>query len=140
MTVPGISPFEQAVLDMLIAGDDVVLVVLRRQVAAARCVLRESSGTGFYCTFEIPSDAPAVVGAPDFEIGDVDATLEGLRHGAGFLLFVRDGRINMLEGYSYDEEWPEEVGAFALSYRQVPRELFGPGNFGVGSQPPRSRS
>jgi hypothetical protein len=42
----------------------------------------------------------------DFHIGDVSGELEGLANGAGFVLFIRDGRLKMLEGFTFDEPWP----------------------------------
>jgi len=42
------------------------------------------------------------------------ADIEGLAHGAGFTLFLRDGVIDMLEGFSYDEPWPKEVARFQV--------------------------
>jgi hypothetical protein len=51
----------------------------------------------------------------------VNATIDGLAHGAGFVLFVRGGRIETLEGFSYDEPWPPRVERFLLAYVQEPR-------------------
>ena len=36
--------------------------------------------------------------------GDVSAEIAGLKCGAGFLVYVDDGKIQMLKGYSYDEK------------------------------------
>ena len=38
-----------------------------------------------------------------------DQRLQGLERGAGCILFVRDGVLGELEGYSYEEEWPVHV-------------------------------
>ncbi len=122
MHVEGLNDFEQAVLEKLLAGDHAVLAGLRTQAARARLASRENTGVGFHCSFEVPPDVPLVTPA-DFELGDVDATIEGLDHGAGFLLFVRGGRMTMLEGYSYEEPWPREVRNVKLSYQREPREL-----------------
>jgi hypothetical protein len=37
-----------------------------------------------------------------------------LRNGAGFVLFLTDGALEMLEGYTYDEAWrklPQDYSA-----------------------------
>lgn len=122
MRAEGLTDFEEAVLEKLLAGDHPVLVQLRAQAATARLVSRENTGVGFYCTFETLPDVPLVT-PTDFELGDVDATIEGLEHGAGFLLFVRGGRMTVLEGYSYEEPWPPDVRNVKLSYQHEPREL-----------------
>jgi hypothetical protein len=46
----------------------------------------------------------------------VIAKFSGLSSGAGFLLYVQDGVLHMLEGYTYDEPWPQEPLSFELSY------------------------
>jgi hypothetical protein len=122
MRVEGLTDFEQAVLEKLLAGDHAVLAALRAQAARARLTSRENTGVGFHCCLEVPPDVPLVTPA-DFELGDVDATIEGLEHGAGFLLFVRGGRMTMLEGYSYEEPWPQTIRNVNLSYQREPREL-----------------
>lgn len=119
----GLNNFENAVLAKLLAGDHPVLAALRSQAERARLVLRKYTGVGFYCDFALPPDVPPLEKHLDFHFGDVNAKIAGLKHGAGFVLFVRDGRLNMLEGYSYDEPWPEALGDFELSYQNEPRDL-----------------
>jgi hypothetical protein len=123
MGISGLTQFEQAVLDKLLAGDHAVLGVLRAQAAQARLTSREQTGVGFFCELEVPADAPRVTAPGDFELGDVGATIDGLEQGAGFLLFVRDGRMTMLEGYTYDEPWPAEIRSFTLTYQSEPRDF-----------------
>lgn len=116
----GLNALEQGVLEKLLAGDHPMLATLRRQFGQARLAKREYTGVGFYCDFEVESNAPKVAG--DFHIGDVHAELEGLAHGAGFVLFIRGGRLRMLEGFTYDEPWPEQIGDFSLRYTDPARK------------------
>lgn len=117
-----LTQFERAVLEKLLAGDRPVLAVLRAQAQAARLASREYTGAGFYLSFDVPPEAPALP-SQNFHFGDVNATVDGLQHGAGFVVFVRGGRLEMLEGYSYDEPWPKEIHAFKLTYQREPRDL-----------------
>jgi len=117
-----LNEFEQAVLKKLLAGDHPMLTVLRTQVQAARLASREYTGAGFYLSFEVPPEAPALP-TQNFHFGDVDAAIDGLQHGAGFVVFVRGGCLDMLEGYSYDEPWPTEIRGFKLTYQREPRKL-----------------
>lgn len=114
---------ERAVLGKILAGDHPVLAELRAQAARASAVSREFTGVGFYLRFDVPSDVPTLTAPRDFAFGDVYAEIKGMKHGAGFVLFVRDGRLDQLEGFSFDEPWPEEILGFGLAYRQEPREL-----------------
>jgi len=116
----GLEPLEAAVLAMLLRGDHAVLAALRDQLAAATITRRELTGAGFFIDFAIPAAAPP---APvrTLRFGDVEASLAGLEHGAGFVLFVNDGRLTMLEGYTYGEPWPSPVTDFALRYHDPAR-------------------
>jgi hypothetical protein len=119
--VPGLNDLEQAVLNMLLKGDHPVLAILRQQTRQARLLKREQTGVGFFCDFTVDGEVPT---APfHCEIGDVNAKLEGLTHGAGFVLFVREGRIAMLEGYTYDEPWPDVIRGFSLQYSDPERSV-----------------
>lgn len=116
----GLTELEQAVLAKLLAGDHPVLANLRAQVRRARLSKREMTGVGFYCDFEVDDGTPTVRG--DFHLGDVQADVAGLEHGAGFVLFVRSGLVSTLEGYSYDEPWPDRVVDFSLKYSDPSRK------------------
>jgi hypothetical protein len=117
-----LTSFEQAVLDKLLAGDDPALAILREQARHASLRSREMTGVGFHCHFDVPDNAERL-GHEKFHLGDVNASVSGLAHGAGFVLFVEDGRLAMLEGYSYDEPWPISIDGFQLSYQADPRHL-----------------
>ncbi len=52
----------------------------------------------------------------DIKFGDVIGDIPGLASGAGFLLYIKNGVLDMLEGYSYDEPWPESINSFNLKY------------------------
>lgn len=119
----GLTALEQAVLDKSLAGDHPALATLRAQARQARLLTRELTGVGFFCSFEIPPNTPRLEGFGDFQIDDVNAAVKGLAHGAGFVLFIRTGRLHMLEGFSYDEPWPAEIRQFTLTYQSEPREL-----------------
>lgn len=80
------------------------------------------TGVGFFTTLEVDrSRAPAIHGSARF--GDVDATIEGLQHGAGFVVRIEDGYLADLEGFSYEEPWPTSIRDFQLTYRGAVRDL-----------------
>lgn len=101
---------------MLLSGRDPVLQVLRKQLEVCKVACREFTGAGFYTTFVVPDHVPRVEGNDSFNFGDVTAQLDGAAFGAGFVLFVKDGLIDFLEGYTYDGPWPEESNHFTLAY------------------------
>ena len=123
MTVPGLTVFEQAVLDKLLAGDEYILRVLQRQAGQASLGARTMTGVGFYCTLVLPPDVHEVSSPTEFEIADVKGTFSNLQHGAQFVLFVRSGRIAWFEGYTSPELWPTEIQGFTLTYLAEPRRI-----------------
>ncbi|MGP0009809.1 MAG: hypothetical protein ACLPIG_14045 [Methylocella sp.] len=118
----GLTKLEKAVLEMLVNGKAETFKILRKQYLAGRVIERHLTGVGFWTYFSIPDSVERLPGTPSFRFGDVDADIEGLQHGAGFLLQVKDGYIYMLEGYSFDEPWPDHTNTFHLHYEKgVPR-------------------
>jgi hypothetical protein len=110
-------PLELAVLAKLLEGDDPRLRALQRQLQGIRAESREFTGAGFYTGLVVPPSAPpAPMDALKGTLSDVDAEIDGLQHGAGFLLYIKAARLDLLEGYTYDEPWPEVVGGFRLTH------------------------
>jgi hypothetical protein len=123
-----LTQFELDVLEWLLSGNDVVLDALRKQLASVISVSRNIAGCGFYITFVVPTNTNKLHKSfsvkPDFCFGDVGATIDSLKYGAGFLLWVKDGLLVSLEGYAYEEKWPIVIDSFQLSYYSgVTRDL-----------------
>ena len=111
-----LTTLEDRVLEMLLRGVDEVLSVLRQQAKQARVSSRKMTGVGFYTEFVVPPEVPRVPGRPTFKLGDVNGTADNVKHGLGFLLYVTEGTLSMLEGYTYDDPWPDEVRGLVLTY------------------------
>jgi hypothetical protein len=102
-----LTPLEREVVATLLAPDHPVTQALRQQLAGCRVASREFTGHGFFSTLVLADRvAPAPVTRKRLALGDVAAHIDGLEHGAGFILFVRDGVIAVLEGFAYGEPWP----------------------------------
>ncbi len=118
-----LTPLERAVLEKLCSGDHPVWRALRRQAQVATVASRELTGVGFFTTLELPPDIERAPTRPGrLHLGDVEAVVPGLRNGAGFVLFVQDGIIELLEGYSYDEPWPEQILTVELRFLHPGRQ------------------
>jgi hypothetical protein len=95
------SPLEQAVLDAIALQVPEVADALAGQRERIRVTARENTGAGFYTTLDVSNRSPIKdVASP---LGDVGASVVGLEHGMGFLLWLRNGHIHQLEGFSYGE-------------------------------------
>lgn len=122
-----LNEIENLVLNKMLEGDHPSLAVLRDQAIGASVKTREMTGTGFFTEFKLSPNAkplPALSGK--IKIGDVLATAKGLRGGMGFILDINNGFIELLEGYTYDEPWPDQLDEVCLYYENPTRdELFG---------------
>jgi len=87
-----LTPLEKQVIEMLLAGDDEQLAVLREQANRANIVSREMTGVGFYSQIIVPPESRRIQGCPTFKLGDVNGTASNVAHGFGFLLFVTEER------------------------------------------------
>jgi hypothetical protein len=109
-----LTPLEKAVIDTLLEKKGEPFDTIRRQMAHAQVTNREFTGVGFFTEFSLPKHAEIRRDLPDSTIGNVTAEFPGLQHGAGFLLFIRNGVVTMLEGYTYDEPWPAHIDEFRV--------------------------
>lgn len=104
-----LNEMEKQVLEMLLSGVDDRLAVLRRQLEGVGVSSRELSGTGFFTHLSVASSIPRLDGSSRLVLGDVYAEVAGLESPSGFLLFVTDGSIDMLECFTFDDRWPDEA-------------------------------
>lgn len=112
-----LTGLEAAVLHkMLLTGEHPALVELHQQLLQATVKSREYSGVGFFTDFEWSNGAVPIAGLGTTHFSDVHGELEGLEHGAGFILFVDDGIATMLEGHTYSGAWPKEEKLLSLRY------------------------
>jgi hypothetical protein len=113
---------EKAVMDLLLAGDDPVLEVLRQQYQFATATKRMFSGVGFLTDFQIPADMKRIEieGVKSlFFLSDVGADFNGRSGMAGFHAQVKSGKLKVLEGFAYDEPWPMLM-SFDVYYKYPP--------------------
>ena len=109
-----LTSLEKAVLDMMLDKPGKEFEAIRQQLAHATVGARKFSGVCFFTDFVVPSDASVCRDLPNMEIGGVGAEFPDLKHGAGFVLFIRDGVVSMLEGFTYDEPWSDKTDEFKL--------------------------
>lgn len=114
---------EQAVMDLLLAGDDPVLDALRDQYRLSRIGKRLFSGVGFVTDFVVPRDVAAVNAQSLFFLSDVRADLNNVPGAAGFHAQVKNGRLKLLEGFTFEGSWPSAFVDFKVYYRYPPAAI-----------------
>lgn len=115
-----LTPLERAVIAFI--GNEVQedAAALRAQVAKATVRNRKNTGSGFFTYFEIDRTAPPIGGGKPRGMRDGPfATVQGAAHGMGFILWLKDGYADCLEGYCNGVDdttaWDLENLSFALS-------------------------
>lgn len=118
-----LNNFEMQVMQALLDGENEVLSLLRRQLEKCWVSNREISDVGFFTTFHVTDEIEKLPTNKAFRFGDVHVDIPTLKNGVGFLLYVNQGQLDMLEGYTYDEVWPKEIQKFELSYENGSRDI-----------------
>ena len=86
---------------------------LTAQINQCRVTLREYSGCGFFTTLVVPVDCPLIVAEERF-FGGSDVEAPELSHGAGSILFTKNGRLDFLEVFAYVDGDAGNLSNFAL--------------------------
>ena len=108
----------ETVIEMLLSGEEEVLYILRKQYESARVISEKESETGFYIDYQVDEKLKLTDNFNcTFQIGDVDGTVDGIDEAVGFLLYIKNGYLIMLEGYTnIIDKWPERDSQIKLEY------------------------
>ena len=104
-----LNEMERLALKMLLAGDSEELAVFRAQLNGATVASREFTGVGFFTHLSVPAELPRARNRDRLVLSDLYAEVSGLEHDAGFVLFVEDGAIDVLECHIVDDNWPDDA-------------------------------
>jgi len=96
------TPLERAVLRAIYEKESVDRCALEAQLSTATVIQRENTGAGFYTQIAVQRDSVSSIGGERLRSGPM-VTVEGLEHGMGFVLWLKDGLADCLEGYCYGE-------------------------------------
>ena len=97
--MPAFSDLERAALYAIFDESPQITSLLRHQLEAAFVIARENRGGGFVTTMEVSDSVQAVSGHTVLGY-EIVASIDGLAHGLGVALLIKEGRLPVLEGYS----------------------------------------
>ena len=109
------TDLEVAALRAIFLETQELAPALERQLEASVVTERENSGGGFFTTMRVADDAPAV-NSPSMLGYATQARIGGLEHGFGFVLFIKGGRLHMLEGFAWGPESTHDLDLAALQF------------------------
>jgi hypothetical protein len=98
----GLTPLEIAVIGAIYEKYPEDRATLESQFSVAIFRSRENTGAGFYTNFEVERASGVAIGGERLRHGP-QAAIDGLNYGMGFILWLSEGYLSSLEGYSYEE-------------------------------------
>ncbi len=90
-------------------GEGTECEVLRNQLANASIAQLDYTGAGFFADLSVPECTPILTRSG--VVGDIHIRAQGVDAPLGMLLFVKDGRAEMLECFAY-ADWPSDLRNF----------------------------
>ncbi|WP_010219256.1 hypothetical protein [Sphingomonas sp. PAMC 26621] len=84
-------PIEREVLEITAAEYPASSEGIRRQIDTARVIGFENSGAGFFSNLAVADDAPVL--SETSPLSGAYGSVLGIEHGMGFIVFLKDGRL-----------------------------------------------
>jgi hypothetical protein len=99
---PDFTAIERAVLAAICDSYPEDRAALEAQLSTATLLRRENTGAGFYTRFAVDRASSSAIGGMRLRNGPA-TKVDGLEQGMGFILWLKEGYADCLEGYSYAE-------------------------------------
>lgn len=106
--------FEKLIMEKLLNGNNKIFVDLYRQYQQAIVTSREFTGCGFFTKFDIQGYKPKYLVSG--RIDDVAVEFEKADENACFILYVKTGKIDTLEGFCFGGAWNDDYGRAKIVY------------------------
>ena len=107
--------FEREVMEMIAKENPKFEAKIMAQYEKAHVIKREFTGHGFFTDFDITDPAYSLGDGYDNQLGNLTAEFPGVKYGACFVLFIKNGFIEMLEGaVNGDDPWPDRITEYKL--------------------------
>jgi hypothetical protein len=100
--------FESEVMLNLLSETNEFSEQLKLQYLNSKVKERKFTGYGFFTEFTVDSKFK-LPNTEKMTFGNLQADINDLKYGVGFVLFVNNGLIDFLECYTYDEKFPTEI-------------------------------
>ena len=113
--IAGFEQFEREVMEMIAKENPKFEAKIMAQYEKAHVIKREFTGHGFFTNFEVTDPADSLGDGYDNQLGNLTVEFPGVKYGACFVLFIKNGFIEMLEGaVNGDDPWPESITQYKL--------------------------
>lgn len=123
MSAMAVTKLERAVVEWLLK--DPQLHPLRAEVDFEKInvVARDFTGMGFLTHLEPSEETRLFEEGVALRWGQVGARLNTPKIETGYVVYVDNGYLRTLEGYTYGDDWPESIDSFELYELKFGSEL-----------------
>jgi hypothetical protein len=104
-----LTELETSVLERMLAGNDIPPTRGGLRADAVVVVDREFTGVGFLTELQRSPELKLFEDGVSMRWGKVGARLNATKIETGYLVYVDDGYVTSIEGYTYGDEWPTNV-------------------------------
>jgi hypothetical protein len=109
MKKASLSAVERQIIELMLVMEYGPASNFLRQLGVARVNKRRPTGVGIFIDLSVPQGAPRVDRINAELSAGYRTSFAAPADLVGFTLFIRDGLVSFLEGYTYgDAAWPEE--------------------------------
>ena len=70
---------------------------------------REFSTYGFSTYYVVTAEEETLGDGENLTLGKHQWIINGLNYGSDYVLWIKNGFVSCLEGFSYNEPWPDEI-------------------------------
>lgn len=109
-----LTNLERAVVERFLADSEVKPGGDRIDFDKIQATGREFNVAGFITDLERTEELRVCAPGASMRWGKVGAWLNTARTDTGYVVYVDDGYLTGVEGYTYGEEWPAEIMCFEL--------------------------
>ena len=112
---------EKKVMEALLSGESDTLFLLRQQYEKSRVIEVDETGCGVFFSYHC-DEVGLKKFKNDFQFGDVLVNTPDTRLPVGSILFIKNGYIDTLELFAYDE-WSDFSDGYTVIYDSDTRDL-----------------
>jgi hypothetical protein len=120
------SALEQAVVGQLLEEAELRPARVDVDFENVAVVGREFTGVGFLTEFEPSQELKLFADGVSLRWGKVGARLNAAKLETAYVVYVDNGYLTTIEGYTYGDDWPESIASFALYELEPGMELGSP--------------
>lgn len=121
-----LTELELSVLERMLADNEVAPRNRELHAGAVTVTDREFTGVGFLTELQQSPALKLFNDGVSMRWGKVGARLNAAKIETSYLVYVDDGYVTAIEGYTYGDEWPAEVDEVELYMLTLGAELENP--------------